>query len=155
MLEEVQPLTAPYHMQLGYTNYAGPVRSRFLMELRDNKRIMGIRCSQCDLVYVPPRPNCTRCLNNLDEWVEVSDKGTVITYTNVYSLEPMHKKEIPFVFGIIQLDGADTGLVHFLSEIVPERVRTSEQLKIGMRVQAVFKETRTGSILDIDYFKPL
>jgi len=28
-------------------------------------------------------------------------------------------------------------------------------LRIGMRVQAVFKEERAGSILDIKYFKPL
>jgi uncharacterized OB-fold protein len=31
----------------------------------------------------------------------------------------------------------------------------AEQLQIGMRVQAVFKEERTGSILDIKYFRPL
>jgi uncharacterized OB-fold protein len=36
-----------------------------------------------------------------------------------------------------------------LGEIEPE------QLRIGMRVQAVFKEKRKASILDIKYFKPL
>lgn len=30
-----------------------------------------------------------------------------------------------------------------------------DQLKIGMKVQAVFKEERVGNILDIKYFKPL
>jgi uncharacterized OB-fold protein len=30
-----------------------------------------------------------------------------------------------------------------------------EQLRVGMRVQAVFKEKREASILDIKYFKPL
>jgi hypothetical protein len=57
--------------------------------------------------------------------------------------------ETPLVYGIIQLDGADTGFVHMLGEIEPE------QLRIGMRVQAVFKEKRKASILDIKYFKPL
>jgi uncharacterized OB-fold protein len=57
--------------------------------------------------------------------------------------------EPPLVYGIIQLDGADTGLVHMLGEVEPE------QLRIGMRVQAVFKEERVASILDIKYFKPL
>ena len=47
-----------------------------------------------------------------------------------------------------QLDGADAGLVHFINEIKPEDV------KIGMRVEALFKEDRIGSILDIKYFKP-
>ncbi|MFC2003574.1 Zn-ribbon domain-containing OB-fold protein [Chloroflexota bacterium] len=149
MLEEAKPLITEHHLLMGFTNYAGPVRSRFLVELRDNKRIMGIKCNQCNLVYVPPRPNCVRCMSDLHEWVEVSDKGTLTTYTVVYATEPMHKKETPFVFGIIHLDGADTGLVHFLNEIDPEQVR------MGARVQAVFSETRTGSMLDIAHFKPL
>lgn len=41
------------------------------------------------------------------------------------------------------------GLVHLLGEV------DLEQLRIGMRLQAVFKEERVGSILDIKYFKPL
>lgn len=36
-----------------------------------------------------------------------------------------------------------------LGEIDPEQIR------IGMRVQAVFKDEREASILDIKYFKPL
>jgi hypothetical protein len=56
---------------------------------------------------------------------------------------------IPIVYGIIQLDGADTGFVHMLGEVDPE------QLRVGMRVQAVFKKEREGNILDIKYFKPL
>jgi uncharacterized OB-fold protein len=55
----------------------------------------------------------------------------------------------PIVYGVIQLDGADTGFVHMLGEV------DSEQLRIGMRVQAVFKEKREASILDIKYFKLL
>jgi uncharacterized OB-fold protein len=59
--------------------------------------------------------------------------------------------EPPIVHAIIQLDGADTGLVHMLGEVEPEK------LSIGMRVQAVFKpkKDRVASILDIKYFKPL
>ena len=47
------------------------------------------------------------------------------------------------------MDGADTGLVHFIGGIDPERLKT------GMKVQAVFKEERVGSILDIEHFKPI
>ena len=40
--------------------------------------------------------------------------------------------------------------MHYLGEVEPE------QLEIGMRVKAVFKDPaeREGSILDIDYFRP-
>src|SRR4030042_6083463 len=62
------------------TYTAGAVGSRFLIELRDNKRIMGTKCPACHRVYVPARSVCTDCFGQLDQWVEVSDRGTVLTY---------------------------------------------------------------------------
>ena len=55
----------------------------------------------------------------------------------------------PFGYGIIKLDGADTGMAHLLYGSDPAK------WKIGMKVKAVFKENRSGSILDIAYFKPI
>ena len=140
-----------YHGQVYIPNTysAGAVGSRFLIELRDKKRIMGTRCPTCNRVYVPARSVCKDCFGQLDEWAEVSDKGTLLTYSVCHQANPVQPVEPPVIYGIVQLDGADTGFVHMLGEVDPE------QLRIGMRVRAVFKEDREGSILDIKYFKPL
>ena len=140
-----------YHGQIYIPNTysAGAVGSRFLIALRDKKRIMGTRCPTCNRVYVPARSICKDCYGQLDELVEVSDKGTLLTYTVCNQPNPVQPVESPVIYGIIQLDGADTGFVHMLGEIDPEQIR------IGMRVQAVFKNEREASILDIKYFKPL
>jgi uncharacterized protein len=140
-----------YHGQIyiPYSYSAGAVGSRFLIELRDKKRIMGTRCPTCNRVYVPARSSCKDCFGQLDEWVEVSDKGTLLTYTVCNQPNRVQPVQSPIVYGIIQLDGADNGMVHMLGEV------DFEQLRVGMRVQAVFKEKREASILDIKYFKPL
>jgi hypothetical protein len=140
-----------YHGQIYIPNTfsAGAVGSRFLIELRDKKRIMGMRCPACNRVYVPARSICKDCYGQLDEWVEISDKGTVLTYATDYETKSIQPTGTPIIYGIIQLDGADTGFVHMLGEVDPE------QLRVGMRVQAVFQKEREGSILDIKYFKPL
>lgn len=140
-----------YHGQIKIPNTysAGAIGSRFLIELRDKKRIMGTRCPACNRVYVPARSICKDCFGQLDEWVEVSDRGTVLTYAVDHESKPIQPMATPIIYGIIQLDGADTGFVHMLGEVDPE------QLRVGMKVQAVFKEERVGNILDIKYFKPL
>ena len=142
-----------YHGQIYIPNTysAGAVGSRFLIELRDNKKIMGTRCPTCNLVYVPARSACRDCFGELSEWVEVSQKGTVLTYTVTYQSNPIQPVSTPIVYGIVQLDGADTGFVHMLGEVDPEK------LKVGTKVKALFKskKERQGSILDIKYFKPL
>ncbi len=140
-----------YHGQICIPNQysVGAVGSKFLTQLRDRKRITGTRCPNCNRVYVPARSICKDCLGQLSQWVEVRDKGTLLTYTVCNEPTPVQPTEAPLIYGIVQLDGADTGFVHMLGEVEPE------QLRIGMRVQAVFKEEREASILDIRYFKPL
>ncbi len=132
-----------------YSYDAGTIRSKFLTELRDNKRIMGIRCPTCNRVYVPVRSICVKCFANLTEFVEVAKTGTLMTYSIVNSSAPYYPAKSPFIYGIIKLDGADTGLAHLLGEVDPQKVR------VGMRVKAVFNEERKGSVLDIKYFKPI
>lgn len=132
-----------------YTYAAGEAGSRFCREIRDNKRIMGIRCNRCSIVLVPPQTTCGKCFSKLEEWVEVKTTGTLLTYTVVHYSLPVHPAKAPLAYGIIRLDGADTGLVHMLAEGDPR------SLRVGMRVRAVFREKRQGNILDIKYFEPM
>ena len=140
---EHQDLKVPYRYSMGATT------SRFFIEIRDHKKILGIRCPKCKVVFVPPRSVCGRCFSPLGKWVEVGDRGTVQTYTIVHYPSAVHPVPTPLIYGIIKLDGADTGLAHLISET------DYEKLRVGMRVQAVFKEARVGNMLDILYFKPL
>jgi len=143
------PVSIPGAIIMPYRYAAGATASKFFIELRDNKRIMGTRCPQCNRVYVPPRSTCIRCFSKLEEWVEIDNQGTLESYTVVYYSLPVHPLQSPFAYGIIQLDGADTGLTHFLGEV------KLDELKVGLRFKAVFKENRMGNILDIKYFKPI
>ncbi len=130
-------------------NYsAGIVGSRFLVELRDNCRIMGIRCPKCDRCYVPPKSTCMECFGQLTEFVEVGKSGTLLTFTVDHHTTPVQTASPPNVYGIIKLDGADTGLLHLIGEV------DGKAVKSGMRLEAVFNEERRGSILDIKYFRP-
>jgi uncharacterized protein len=146
---EEETLIAERNFDSIFTYTAGVVRSRFLSEIRDNKKIVATKCPTCNIVWLPARSTCVKCFGSLGEFVEVSDTGPVTTFTVINTYQTFYLMKPPFALGIIQLDGADTGLVHFIGEVNPEDVN------IGMRVRAVFKEEREGSILDIKYFKPL
>ena len=142
------PITISGAIIMPYRYYAGATASRFFIELRDNERITGTRCLHCNRVYVPPRSTCFRCFNKLDDWVELNGRGTLQSYTVVHYSLPVHPQLSPSIYGVILLDGADTGLVHFLGEVEPE------ELRIGMRLTPLFRAQRKGNILDIKYFRP-
>ncbi|MGQ9492386.1 MAG: Zn-ribbon domain-containing OB-fold protein [Anaerolineae bacterium] len=129
----------------------GLAGEKFFREIMDNARFVGTHCPECDYTYVPPTIYCERCFAKLDEWVEVGPEGTVQSFTVLLIAPDGSPLEEPEILGLIQLDGADSVLVHRLGKV------GLDELAIGMRVKAVFKpkKEREGSILDIVHFVPV
>ncbi len=138
--------------EVQYSWSLGPAMSRFLQELKAGK-IIGKKCNTCDRVIVPPRMFCEYCYNPTGEWVYLKDTGTVETFSISYLDPDARRIEEPILIGVISIDGAAPkhGFMHYFGEMKPE------ELKIGMRVKAVWKpeNERTGSITDIKYFRPV
>ncbi|MBI2847528.1 MAG: Zn-ribbon domain-containing OB-fold protein [Chloroflexi bacterium] len=138
-----------------YRHSAGRFASRFLIALRDEKKVYGVRCPRCKRVLVPPRPFCERCFVQCTEWVGVSDKGTLEGFTISYQAY-VGLPTPPYASGLIKLDGADTALMHFVGGVdLSDPQKAKKAVKIGMRVEAVWKEERLGHILDIEHFRPV
>ncbi|MFH1758462.1 MAG: Zn-ribbon domain-containing OB-fold protein [Pseudomonadota bacterium] len=146
-------LLAEFDAKFPYDYSAGRYTSYFLKQLRDHKRIMGIRCPKCQKVFVPPRPACGYCFVKNGAWVDMGDEGTLWGYTVVQFpfMDPMTgvERPIPYGYGFIELKGAATRLQHFVT------ASDLNKLRIGMRMKAVFREDRKGNLADILYFKAI
>jgi len=144
----------PIAMSRPYRWATGRYIGKLYKEARDNKRLVTNRCPKCKELLWPPRPVCGRCkVEAGQDWVEMSDKGTVIQYTYlVYPLWDPHvgdRVAEDYPNATILLNGG-VYLVHKLEEKDPEK------LKAGMRVQAVWKEEERGQGLnDILYFRTI
>jgi len=137
-------------LALPYQYFAGAVGSKFLGALRDEQKILGQCCPTCNKVYIPPRGSCERCFADLsDAWVELGTTGVVTGFTVVHHQEPHYPLPSPYVLALIKLDGADVPFAHLLGGIAPD------QVKVGMKVKAVFAADRIGSLRDIAHFAPV
>lgn len=138
---------------LPYRYSIGKLAVKFFEELKENKKIMGSKCSKCGKVNFPPRAVCADCMveMTIDDMVELSPKGTLegFTVVNYPFTDPNTGGMRPFPYGyaLFKLDGADTYTMHFINET------DYTKLKVGQRVEAVFKEEREGNIGDIMYYK--
>lgn len=150
-LKGVEPMVYNSKINVPYSWWAGDTAGKFFIFLRDENKIIGTKCNSCNRVFVPPRKICPTCFTENSEWTDVSDVGTVLTFSvarRQFAAIPRDKK-LPVIWGLIKLDGADTALLHYLGEVTPEEVT------IGMRVKAVFADARKGTIRDISHFKPV
>jgi uncharacterized OB-fold protein len=97
---------------------------QFYKFLQQGKLLAG-KCLKCGKIHLPPRPLCDNCYSKEFEWVTVSGKGKLITYT-VINIAPQQFQDLtPYAVGIIQLEN---GLkIPGMIQGIPQ-----EQLKIGM-----------------------
>ena len=144
MPEEV--LQAPLVLEYPFTRTTGPVVGRFLTGLREGV-VLGIKRAD-GTVMCPPLEYDPADASPLHELVEVQQSGTVVSWSWGGPRRDQQPFEQPVAWALIQLDGADTTMLHAVLVDGPEQMST------GMRVQIQWRESREGHITDICGFVP-
>ena len=100
-------------------------------------RLLGCRCTNCGTFVLPPTPFCFECQHGQFEWVELPGTGTVYSFTVVrHPLRPELAETVPFVSGVIELDGTQGAGARMLANIVD---CDPASIRIGDRVRVVFE----------------
>jgi hypothetical protein len=146
-MSEPQPLSATHVLEYTYKRSVGPVLGRFFTSLRDGK-IEGVK-TRAGRVLVPPMEHDPETGDaTSDDWVEVGPAGTVTTWAWVAHPRDQHPLDRPFAFALVELDGADTAMLHAVDAGDEAKMTT------GMRVVPRWSDAPTGSILDLACFEP-
>ena len=134
-------LTAPHKMAYTYKRSLGPVLGRFFTAIRD-RRILGVRRPD-GTVMVPPKEYDPDSAAALEELVEVGPGGEVRSWAWVEQPRPQQPLDRPFAYALIQLDGADTAMLHVVD------AGSESAMATGMRVEARWSDEATGMITDL------
>jgi len=145
-MAESEVLRAPHTIEYTYTRSVGPVIGAFLTGLRDGK-ILGATTGG-GRVVVPPTEYDPITSEDVGELVEVGPSGIVTTWAWAARPLPDQPLDRPFAWALVQLDGADTGMLHVVDAAGPEAMAS------GMRVTARWRSAgdRIGHLRDIECF---
>ena len=129
-----------------------PSVPRVWRELKYKYRLIGSKCLKCGAVVYPPRMVCPKCSSNRMAEEKLPETGKVLSYTVIRYAPRGFERQVPYVVALIELDNG-TRLISQLTDVKPEDV------KCGMRVEAVFRKLREqGPSGIIEYgikFRPL
>jgi len=109
----------------------------FARHLKDG-RLMGSRCKDCGAFSFPPRADCEACMSGNFEFVELTGKSTLHTFTKIVAAPTGFEDVVPYTVGVVDLEEGGRALAWF-GETVKE-----DDIKIGMDLQIVpqiFDET--------------
>ncbi len=151
-LIEPELISVVLELDMTWRYASGEPMDRFLTGVAEG-RLEAIRCPQCQRSYLPPRPFCGRCRVRMTDRAPVADTGTLVAWTVVHlpiiDGRTGEQRPSPYGMGLIQLDGADTTLNHYLDTANPDL------LTIGARVRAVWRDELRGAMDDIVHFEVL
>jgi uncharacterized OB-fold protein len=140
-------LSAPHFMEFTYTRSTGPVIGAFLTGLRD-RRVLGAPDSQGRVVVPPPEYDAaTAAATDATALVEIGAEGVVTSWSWNPTPRLGQPFDRPFAWVLVQLDGADSSLLHALDVADASAVRT------GMRVRIRWADETVGDIHDIACFE--
>lgn len=113
-----------------------------------NDELRMQRCAACKKYRWLPRPMCPSCNALEHEWVPVSGRGRVFSWTViVHPVHPAANEKVPYNVAQVQLDeDPDLILVTNLVDI------DNDAIRIDMPVEAVFVEHEPG--VKIPKFRP-
>jgi uncharacterized OB-fold protein len=137
-------LSAPHSIAYDYRRSLGPVLSRFFTGLRD-KQLEGVKTAAGRVLVPPTEYDPENGDATTDDWVAVGPGGVVKSWAWVSEPRERHPLSKPFAFALIQLDGADTALLHAVD------ADTDSAMSTGMRVTAKWAPETVGSITDLTF----
>jgi hypothetical protein len=145
--EPVTVQVTPSSIEIQHT--ASLPETAFLRGLEEGK-LLGARTGDSGKVYFPPKEADPATGQELDNFIELPDKGTVTTFAIINIPFAGQRIKPPYVAAYVLLDGADIAFLHLIQEIDATEVR------MGMRVEAVWKPSEDWGlgIDNIEYFKP-
>ncbi|HEX9317230.1 MAG TPA: Zn-ribbon domain-containing OB-fold protein [Actinomycetota bacterium] len=138
----------PGSIPISHRYTAGLAGERFFRALAERGVFLASRCTRCSLVFCPPAAFCERCLDAVEEELEVGPSATLESFTVVRVGFDGGPLATPVVVGLIRLDGADTCLVHRVAG-------DPAALSLGIAVEAVLRDpgARKGSLNDVEHFR--
>ena len=130
MAEEEEGVT---FSQFGVVNFSPYTKVGAFAEGLSEGRIMATRCSGCGHLEFPPRADCPGCGGKGFEWVEITGKGKLVTYTTIHAAPTGFGDRRPYTIGLIDLEEGGR-LLSWIQE-VPE-----EEIEVGMELKAHIEE---------------
>jgi uncharacterized OB-fold protein len=132
----------------------GPFMDKFYTEL-SQKRFVGTRCPKCRTTYVPPRSLCGGCwkpLTDAKAWVTLKDQGELVNFIVAHVDLRGEALSQPRIIGMVKLKGGGKKVTPVYGEI---KGVAPDQVKIGMKLSAVWAAEPQGEVSDLSHFQPV
>lgn len=111
----------------------------FYAYLKEEGKLMGVRCKSCGLLSVEPRSICRGCKSRDVEWAEFSGKGKLSTFTCISvapnrMIDKGYGRDNPYCSGIVTLEEGPRigGVIRGVDASNPGSIKTGSDVMLDL-----------------------
>ncbi len=117
--------------RFGAVSFATMSKVNHFVDLLEEGKVAGTRCSKCGESFFPPRADCCKCLSDDMEWFEITGPGGLISYSTLIYAPTGFEQDLPYTIALVQF-GENVRVFGRLSkEIKTEDIEVGMKLKIA------------------------
>ncbi|MFC1910649.1 Zn-ribbon domain-containing OB-fold protein [Chloroflexota bacterium] len=91
--------------KFGQVSFTSESKAADFVKYLEMGRVMATRCKQCSASFFPPRVDCPDCINSDVEWVEITGKGKLLTYTLLQYTPAGFENDAPYTLALADFNG--------------------------------------------------
>ncbi|MFX1453087.1 MAG: Zn-ribbon domain-containing OB-fold protein, partial [Promethearchaeota archaeon] len=110
-MNEEEDFLEYYDEMIIHYQYSVAEISKFFLEVKNNGKLFGTRCTKCGFGFFPPRINCHKCYAPC-EWVELSGKGEIVAGTLAHFGVSNFTEIVPITIAFVKMDEMDMAIRH-------------------------------------------
>jgi uncharacterized OB-fold protein len=114
----------------GTVSFTKEAKAVPFVEYLSQGKVMATQCKKCGRKYFPPRVDCPYCINSEVEWVEVTGKGKLLTFTQVHYGPLGFEDDAPYVLGIVEFPEGVRILSRISKSINPDTIKIGMELTV-------------------------
>lgn len=122
----------------GKVNFSPYTKVSAFADFLKDGHLKTTRCRSCGATSFPPRADCADCMSGEFDWVDISGKGTLHTFTKIHAAPTGFEDLAPYTVGVADLAEGGRVLAWFGPTIREEDIRIGMELQL---VPRVFEET--------------
>jgi uncharacterized OB-fold protein len=111
---------------------------RYWRESIPRYRLLGKKCNKCGAKYFPSKPVCQCGCTDFSDY-KLADAGKVVTWSVIRNPPKGFERYQPYIVALVELDDG----VKVMSQVVDVE---PENVKVGIRVEAVFRRVREDGV---------
>jgi uncharacterized OB-fold protein len=119
----------------------------FADHLREG-RLMASRCRACGQRAFPPRADCERCLSPEFEWVEISGRARLLTWSRISAAPAGFEAYAPYTLGVVDLDEGGRALAWVGTSLADEALRCGMELRLVPRLHEELEDIHVDYTLE-------